>query len=167
MPHGVTILGNGQNFLYNNVIVNTGGHGIFCDDRTATGIGFKFINNTIVNSGLDGIRLYADNVTLNLVYNNIIVNPKSYATYSYPRTGNDAYLYLLGKEVKVQSLNNYFTRDIYAPKFVSPSTFNFKLGTGSPAINKGYVISSYNIPLDHALTARLKGIAYDIGAFEY
>lgn len=165
--NGVMILGNGENFLYNNVIVNTGGHGIFCDDRTASGVGFKFVNNTIVNTGLDGIRLYADNVTMNLVYNNIIVNPKSYATYKYPRTGNDAYLYLLGKAVKVTKYNNYFTRDINAPKFVSPSTFNFALKYGSPAINKGYGISVYNILQDFALTARLKGTAYDIGAFEY
>ena len=165
--NGVMIIGNGENFLYNNVIVNTGGHGIFCDDRTATGIGFKFINNTIVNTGLDGIRLYADNVLMNLVYNNFIVNPKSYATYRYPRSGKDAYIYLLGKEVKIQSLNNYFTRDINAPKFVSASTFNFALRTGSPGINKGYGIGSYNIPLDYAMTSRLKGGLYDIGAYEY
>ena len=165
--NGVMIIGNGENTLYNNVIVNTGGHGIFCDDRTATGVGFKFINNTIVSTGLDGIRLYADNVTMNLVYNNIIVNPKSYTTYSYPRTGNDAYIYLLGKGVRVQTLNNYLNRSIYAPKFASVSAFNFALLSGSPAINKGYVISAYNIPLDHALTPRLKGGAYDIGAYEY
>ena len=165
--NGVMILGNAQNISYNNVIVNTGGHAIFCDDRTATGTGFKFINNTIVNSGLDGIRIYADNVPMNLVYNNIIVNPKSYATYKYPRTGNDAYIYLLGKSVPVKKLNNYFTRDINALKFVNPTAFNYALKTGSPAINKGTNISVFNIPLDYAQTSRLKGSAYDIGAFEY
>lgn len=165
--NGIMILGVGDNFVYNNVIVNTGGHGIFCDDRTATGVGFKFINNTIVNTGKDGIRLYADNVPMNLVYNNIIVNPKSYSTYSYPRTGNDAYIYLLGKSVKIQSLNNFFTRDINAPKFAAPWSFNYALKTGSPAINKGYNITTYNIPLDFPRTARLKGSAYDIGAYEY
>ena len=165
--NGVMIIGNAENFIHNNVIVNTGGHGIFCDDRTATGVGFKFINNTIVNSGLDGIRIYADNVPMNLVYNNVIVNPKSYATYTYPRTGNDAYVYLLGKTVKVTQVGNYFTRDINAPKFKSPSTFNYSLNTGSPAINKGTNIAVYNILLDHAQTARLKSTAYDIGAYEY
>lgn len=165
--NGLMIIGNAENFVYNNVIVNTGGHGIFCDDRTATGVGFKFINNTIVSSGLDGIRLYADNVPMNLVYNNVIVNPKSYATYTYPRTGNDAYIYRLGSNVKIQSLNNYFTRDINAAKFVSPSTFNFALSYGSPAINKGTNISVYNILVDHALKPRLKGLVYDIGAYEY
>ena len=165
--NGIMIIGNGDDFIHNNVIVNTGGHGIFADDRTATGPGFKFMNNTIVNSGLDGIRLYADNVLMNLVYNNVIVNPRSYTTYSYPRTGNDAYIYLLGKAVKIQSLNNYFTRDINAPKFVSPSTFNYALQYNSPAVNKGTNIGAYNIPLDFALKPRLRGIAFDIGAHEY
>lgn len=165
--NGLMILGNAENTVYNNVIVNTGGHGIFCDDRTATGIGFKFINNTIVNSGQDGIRLYADNVPMNLIYNNVIVNPRSFSTYTYPRTGNDAYIYLLNKAVKVQKLNNYFTRDINALKFVSPSTFNYDLKFGSPAVNKGTNIAVYNIPLDFARDSRLKGTAYDIGAYEY
>ena len=165
--NGVMIISNAENFAYNNVIVNTGGHGIFCDDRTAVGIGFKFINNTIVNSGRDGIRLYSDNVPINLVYNNVIANPKSYSTYSYPRTGNDAYVYLLGPGVKIKSLNNFFTRDINALKFANASGFNFSLTWGSPAINKGTTIASYGIPLDYALTARLKGAAYDIGALEY
>ena len=165
--NGLMLIGNGQNFVHDNVIVNTGGHGIFCDDRYATGVGFKFINNTIVNSGRDGIRLYADNVTMNLVYNNVIVNPKSYSTYTYPRTGNDAYIYLLGKSVKVQQLNNYLTRDINAPKFVNPTGFNFALASGSPAINKGTNISTYNILVDFPLTPRLKGTAYDIGAYEF
>lgn len=165
--NGIMIIGNADNFAYNNIIVNTGGHGIFADDRTAKGVGFKFINNTIVNSGLDGIRLYADNVPINLVYNNVIVNPKSFATYKYPRTGNDAYIYLLSKSVKIQSLNNFFTRDINAAKFVSASAFNFALQLSSPAVNKGTTIAAFNIPLDFALKPRLKGIAYDIGAHEY
>jgi hypothetical protein len=165
--NGLMIIGNGENFVHDNVLVNNGGHGIFCDDRYATGIGFKFINNTIVNSGRDGIRLYADNVPMNLVYNNVIVNPKSYSTYVYPRTGNDAFIYILGKSVKHQQLNNYLTRNIYAPKFVNPAAANFALTSGSPAINKGTNISTYNIPVDFPLTPRLKGTAYDIGAYEF
>lgn len=165
--NGVMIIGNAENFLYNNLIINPGAHGIFCDDRTATGAGFKFVNNTIVNSGQDGIRIYADNVPMNYIYNNLIVNPKSYSTYKYPRTGNDAYIYVLGKSVKLQSLNNYVTRDINAPRFVSASSGNFALTSASPAVNKGFNIGSYNIPVDYAKKPRLHGVAYDIGAYEY
>lgn len=165
--NGLMIIGNADNTAYNNIMINTGGHAIFCDDRTATGPGFRFINNTIINSGQDGIRIYADNVPMNLVYNNIIVNPKSYASYSYPRSGNDAYVYLLGKSVKIQKLNNYFTRDINTLKFMNPSAFNYALKTGSPAVNNGTNIAAFNIPLDYAQKSRLKGSAYDIGAHEY
>ncbi len=165
--NGLMIIGNPENFAHDNVIVNTGGHAIFCDDRTSTGTGFRFINNTIVNSGLDGIRIYADNVPSNLVWNNVIVNPKSFATYTYPRSGKDAYVYLLNNSVKVQMLNNLFTRDINVPKFSSPSTFNYSLKYGSPAINKGTSIAAYDIPLDFWKHPRFKGLAYDIGACEY
>ena len=165
--NGVMIIGTAEHVSYNNVIVNTGGHAIFGDDRTAIGPGYKFINNTIINSGLDGLRIYADNVPMNLVYNNVIVNPKSYSTYKYPRSGNDAYVYLLGKSVKIKSLNNYFTRDIAALKFVNPSAFNYDLKSTSPAVNKGTDISIFNIPVDFAQGPRLKGSAYDIGAYEY
>lgn len=165
--NGLIILDNAENFVHDNVIVNTGGHAIFCDDRAATGIGFKFINNTIINPGRDGIRIYADNVPMNIVYNNLIVNPKSYVTYKYPRTGNDAYVFLLGKSVKVTLLNNHFTRDINSVKFTNPSAFNYSLMSGSPVINKGTNIGAYNIVVDYAQNPRLKGIAYDIGAYEY
>lgn len=164
---GLMILGNADVLVHDNVIINTGSHGIFCDERTAVGPGFTFLNNTIVNPGGDGIRIYAETVPMNIIYNNIIVNPKSYSTYQYPRTGNDAYVYLLAKTVPVKILNNLFTRDVNAPKFVSPSTYNYKLGSASPLINKGTSIAVYNILLDHALTARLKGIQYDMGAYEY
>ena len=125
------------------------------------------MNNTIVNSGQDGIRIYADNVPMNLIYNNIIVNPKSYTTYQYPRSGNDAYIYVLGKSVKLQSLNNYVTRDVNALKFAGASSYNFALTSSSPAVNKGRDIGSYNIPVDYAKKPRLHGTAYDIGAYEY
>lgn len=164
--NGLIIMGNADNFIHNNVIVNAGRDGIFCEDRT-TGKGFRIINNTIINPGANGIRLYSEMVTMNNVLNNIIVNPGSYSTYKYPRTGNDAYVYLLNKTVKIQSLNNYFTRDINAVKFVSPSASNFALTGSSPAVNKGTSIALYNILVDHALKPRLKGIAYDIGAYEF
>lgn len=161
------IVSNGWNVVYNNVIVNPGQDGIFCDDRTATGSGFKFINNTIINPGTNGMRIYADLVSMNNVYNNIIVNPGSYSKYTYPRTGNDAYVYLLSKNVRIQSSNNQFTRDIATLKFRSASTYDYALTSASPVINKGYNIGAYNILTDYALQPRLKGGAYDIGAFEY
>jgi hypothetical protein len=164
---GLFLLGNAENFVHDNVFVNTGEDGIFCDERDAVGTGFKFINNTIINPGLNGIRIYAEKVPMNSVINNIIVNPGSYSTYTYPRTGNDAYVYLLGKNVRVQMANNHFTRDIGTVKFQNTASFNYGLTSSSPAVNKGYNVASYNILLDFNLQSRLKGAAYDIGACEY
>jgi hypothetical protein len=165
--NGLIVMGIGDNVIHNNVIVGAGGYGIFCDERYTPGPGFKFLNNTIVNPKLDGIRLYADLVPMNVIMNNIIVNPGSYSTYRYPRTGSDAYVYKLSSKVKVQMYNNYFTRSITAVKFVNAGAFNYRLASGSPAINKGKSISTYNIRNDFYKQLRLQGSAYDIGASEY
>jgi hypothetical protein len=163
---GLIIIGNAENFAYNNIIVNAGGDGIFCDERTSTGAGFRFINNTIINPGKNGITLYAEFLT-NIVQNNIIVNPGNYSKLVYPRTGNDAYVYYLSKTMKVTNTNNLRTRNIADAKFVNAGAFNYALTSTSPGINKGANISSYSITTDYALLPRLKGTTYDIGAYEY
>jgi hypothetical protein len=163
---GLIIIGNGENFAYNNIIVNAGKDGIFADERTSTGAGFRFINNTIVNPGQNGIVLYAEFLT-NIVQNNIIVNPGNYSKLVYPRTGNDAYIYYLNRTMKVLNTNNFKTRNIADVKFVNPGSFNFALTSTSPTLNKGANISTYAITSDYALLPRMKGTTYDIGAYEY
>jgi hypothetical protein len=165
--NGIVMLGLGDNLVHDNIIVNAGGYGIFCDERYTPGPGFKFINNTIINPKSDGIRIYADLVPMNVIINNIIVNPGSYSSYTYPRTGNDAYIYKLSSNVKIQLTNNYFTRSISAVKFANAAAFNYRQTSSSPTINKGRSISTYNIPKDFYKQTRLKGTAYDIGASEY
>ena len=154
--HGISVLGYGDNVVHDNMIIDAGTNGIFCDERYTPGPGFKFLNNTIINPGNDGIRLYAELVPMNVVSNNIIVNPKS-----------GVYLQKLNSKVKVTLANNLFTKNIADVKFVSPSTGNYRISTSSPAYNKGVDIALYNILQDYYKTARKKGVAYDIGASEY
>ncbi|MBT1703672.1 right-handed parallel beta-helix repeat-containing protein [Chryseosolibacter indicus] len=158
--NAVMIIGNPQNFVHDNVIINAGEDGIFCEDRSI-GAGFHFVNNTIINPGGNGIRIYADEVKMNYVYNNLIVNPGAYA-----KNGEKAFIFLLSKAVPVKMLNNYQTRDISSLKFASPSSDNFALTSSSPVVNKGTSISTLNIPVDYIQKPRLKGTAYDIGAYE-
>ncbi len=165
--NGLIVLGIADNLIHDNIIANAGAHAIFCDDRVTTGTGFKFFNNTLINPKLDGIRLYADHVEMNVVINNIIVNPGSYTTYTYPRKSQDAYIYKLSSSVKVQASNNYLTRIISNLKFVNATGNNFRLTSSSPAVNKGKSISTYNVAKDYYESSRLKGSAYDIGASEY
>jgi len=164
---GINVVGYGDSFLHDNIIVNAGTYGIFCDERTQINLsGFTLVNNTIISPKKDGIRMYNDFVP-GVVYNCIIVNPGSYSTYTYPRTGSDAYVYKITKTIPLTVANNLFTRDVNYPKFVAASSYNYRLTSASPALNKGKDVRIYNIEKDYYLTTRLKGTAYDIGASEY
>lgn len=159
---GMAVFGLADNVVHDNIIVNPGAMGIFCDERTVPGAGYKFINNTIINPKTEGMRIYAELVPLNVVVNNIIVNPGSYGTY-----GASSYIMKLNKVLNLQSSNNYTTRNIADVKFANAAGFNFRLTSASPAVNKGKSISTYNILKDYYKQSRLKGSAYDIGASEY
>jgi hypothetical protein len=164
---GINVVGYGDSFLHDNIIISAGTFGIFCDERTQISLaGFRVLNNTIITPGQDGIRMYNDYVPA-VVYNNIVVNPGSYSKYTYPRTGNDAYLYKLTKTIPLTAANNLFTRDINTVKFTAPLSADYHLQSTSPAVNKGKDIRAYNIPTDYYKATRLKGIQFDIGASEY
>jgi hypothetical protein len=165
--NGIAVFGLGDNIIHNNIIVNAGEHGIFCDERYTPGPGFKFINNTIVSPKLDGIRLYSEKVPMNTVINNIIANPGSYSTYVYPRSSADSFIFKITKTMPVDASNNFLTTNIPDVKFLNPDTFNYRLVSTSPIIDAGRDISSYNINKDYYRRARLNGTGYDIGASEY
>jgi hypothetical protein len=158
---GMAVFGLADNLVHDNIIVNAGKMGIFCDERTDPGSGYKIINNTIINPGTEGMRIYADLVPSNLIINNIIVNPGSYSTYS---TGS--YVMRLSG-VTLDMTNNYTTTNINDLKFANAAGFNFRLTSTSPVIDKGRSISTLGILRDFYNANRLKGTYYDIGAAEY
>jgi hypothetical protein len=164
--NGMIVMGLGDNYIYNNIIVDAGAFGIFCDERYTPGPGFKFINNTIISPKSDGIRIYADLVPMNVIVNNIIANPGSYSTYTYPRTPQDAFVYKLSKSVKIDMSNNFFTTSVDTLGIIDLAALNFKLAFTSPVIDQGRDISNYNIMTDFYKKTRLKGLGYDIGAVE-
>ncbi len=159
---GMAIFGLADNLVHSNIIVNSGKMGIFCDERTDPGAGYRILNNTIINPGTEGMRIYAEKVTMNIVKNNIIVNPGSYAT-----ANTASYVMKLGSTVPLDMTNNYTTLQVADVKFVNADAFNYKLQSTSPAINTGFNIAAYKIAVDYFNTARLKGIAYDVGASEF
>jgi len=164
--NGMIVLGQGDNVIYNNIIDQAGNYGIFCDERYSPGPGFKFINNTILNPKSDGIRIYADLVPMNVIANNLIVNPGSYSLYTYPRTPDDAFIYKLNDNVKIEMANNYFTIDPATIEETGLVDTQLQLNSVSPIIDRGTDISSYHIKTDFYYRPRLKGAGYDIGAVE-
>ncbi|HTH56691.1 MAG TPA: right-handed parallel beta-helix repeat-containing protein [Cyclobacteriaceae bacterium] len=169
---GIIVLGLGDNIVFNNLIIKSGSDGIFCDNRYTPKNGFKFINNTIVNPQGDGIRIYADSSYLmNIVLNNIIVNPATYWDYQLGgmpnRNGFDAYLFLKDTSVHVYQSNNFFTQEINDVGFVDAHRMNFSLHKTSRAVYAGKDVSNYGIQFDFCNHYRPVSKNYDCGAFEY
>lgn len=165
--NGLIVLGQGDNVIYNNVIEDAGNFGVFCDERYAPGPGFKFLNNTILNPKSDGIRIYADLVPMNVIVNNMIINPGSYSTYTYPRSPEDAFIYKLNDNVKIEMANNYFAIDSASFQLEGFIDSQYRTTMNCPVVDKGADISVYhNINTDFYFKPRLKGMAYDIGAVE-
>jgi len=165
--NGMVVLGLGDNVIYNNIIVDAGANGIFCDERYTPGEGFKFINNTIINPGKDGIRLYAELVPMNTIVNNLIVSPGTLGTYTGLRSDDDSFLYLATGIDKLQNANNLFVKSMDKVQFIAPASDNYRLKSNSPAINFGKDISKFNINHDFYRSARKNGAAYDAGASEF
>ena len=154
--NGIIVLGLGDNVVYNNIIINSGEHGIFADSRYTPGPNYQFINNTIIKTGRDGIRLNSATIPMNTAINNVIVSPGS---GQYIKTNNSG--------VKLTASNNYTGTDVTAIKFKNYSADDFHLLPNSPLINTGADVSSRGITVDYYGTARPNGAAYDVGAVEY
>lgn len=170
--NGLIVLGIADNVIFNNIILNAGLSGIFCDDRATIGTGFQFINNTIVNPMQDGIRLYADAPGMNNhLKNNLIANPGSFDVYendNTARTGqNDSYIYLLSSSVHVHLSNNFMTRASQLADYLNYGNFNPIITTSCAIKNRGTNPTSYGVTFDLRRTSRPYAGGYDIGAVEY
>jgi hypothetical protein len=153
--NGIIVLGLGDNLIYNNIVINPGTNGVFCDERYTPGPGFTFINNTFINPAQDGFKIYAEKVSYVKILNNIVVKP-----------GSGKYINTFA-DVKLQENNNLFTNSIGDVKFKSAANNDYSILANSPAIDKGANVSSYGITFDFAHNARPAGKGYDIGAFEF
>lgn len=150
---GIFMTGRGDNLVFNNLIINPSYDGIYSDDRTPTpGLGFSFINNTIINPGFNGYGANTIETTGNVFYNNIVTTPGN----KFIDSGNQNY----------DESNNIFTNQIDTLLFINPAEFDYGLTAGSPAIDAGKDVTSYGITIDLLGEDRPNG-AYDIGAYEF
>jgi hypothetical protein len=154
--NGIIVLGLGDNLVYNNYIINSGEYGIFADSRYTPGPYFRFINNTIIYSTRDGIRLNSVTIPMNTVLNNVFITK-----------GTTIAINQMNSSVKLTASNNYVSKDVNNCKFVNYSANDFHLQSSSPLINKGANALSYGVAFDYFGKVRPSGSAYDIGATEY
>lgn len=166
--NGIICLGRGDNIMFNNVIINPSGNGIFIDERTpatqtGAGSGYDVINNTIINAKMHGLSLYSEQVQDHIIKNNIII---------INNTSTHKYIYKLkfGSDSAAVTASNNFTRAysaISAAGFVNAGTNDYHPANGSPLIDAGTSsVSAQGVTFDHDNISRPQGSGYDIGAFE-
>lgn len=159
---GIDELGQGGNYIYNNLIVNPGKsftgsgqkHGIFVGTQSpATGRGYTIVFNTILSPKTNGIDFRSTAAVNSMASDNIIANPVG------------SYIKLASGTTLIQQ-DNLMVPNISDVKFIDASTNNYDLQPSSPAVNKGSAVPGFQLSADILGRARPWPWKYDIGAFE-
>jgi len=148
---GLIVQGYGDNEIYDNVIVRTGG--VFLDKgpEPTSNQGFKVFNNTIVDSEI-GINLYATDVLQNQIKNNLVVNS----------SGED--IRRLSSSVPWE-LEGNLTYDTAAEAgFVDAENDDYSLASGSAALDAGVDLSAQMPAVDYE--GKVRESDWDVGAYE-
>jgi hypothetical protein len=154
--------------IYNNVIVNPGrgfsrshSNGSAILARSADGASDSYFiwNNTIVNPKSYGIYFSAFSSLGSRIQNNIIARPNS--------TSATPYIFKC-RRCSISADHNYQTLNTAELKFNNPSADDYSLLPDSPAIDAGADLSP-EVPTDYQGTTRPqpKRGTYDIGAYEF
>ena len=161
----LAIQGIGNEYIYNNVFISPGvGGAITINTRPtplATDIvnkgylgGVYIINNTFVNATNGVVIEYINGAPENVLYNNLIV--ASATTWDKTYTYTD---WKRGNNIAVPVLAN--------AKFVNAAADDYRLLTGSPAINIGKDVSAWGVTKDADGKTRPSGGTNDAGAYEF
>lgn len=162
--NAIRVNGRGDIRIYNNLVVDAGAYGIYSDDRVDPsnpiydGQGNHFDNNTFINPALGGIMAYNEQTTGNTVKNNLLVIPSATDSKTYINS-------IPGSDWAIS--NNLTTTDIHYPGFVNAAGGNYRLTSGSPAVDAGADLTSSGITFDKDNATRPYNGTFDIGAFEY
>lgn len=155
----IMLLGRGDRFVYNNVIVNPGGSGIFCDNREGTesrgeiaGSRVRIYHNTIVGYGANAYDT-RNEIAASEFINNIITPPRT--GQLAVRTENGA---TCRSEFNVSKPLNELG-------FFNAANNDYRLLPGSPAVDSGTSLNNF-VTADIDGNSRPVGSAYDAGAYE-
>lgn len=149
--NGCQVQGLGRIDFYNNVISHCGENGIYASSgdyvvRWSDGY-FNFFNNTIYDVDDYGYVFYNDDGGTKRFYNNLIA-----IASALTRSG----------AILLESNNLYATS---SSNFADVSS-SFRLKSTSAAVDAGRDLTSFDVTTDCIGTARPKGLAFDVGAYE-
>lgn len=161
---GIEIFGSGINQVYNNVVTDIHYEGINVSDKPLFDPATAYIyNNTVYNTGVNGIKVYGYETLLgHKIYNNVVIAPGT--QWDDPMTG----YYVKGaKPILYDFKNNvnYKTPDVGG--FVNPLAGDFRLKAGSTAIDAGRSMTDLGLTNDFDGNARPVNNSFDAGAFEF
>ncbi|SIN81540.1 PKD domain-containing protein [Chitinophaga niabensis] len=161
---GIEIFGSGINQVYNNVVTDIHYEGINVSDKPLFDPATAYIyNNTVYNTGVNGIKVYGYETLLgHKIYNNVVIAPGT--QWDDPMTG----YYVKGaKPILYDFKNNvnYKTPDLGG--FVNPLAGDFRLKAGSTAIDAGRNMADLGLTNDFDGNARPVNNSFDAGAFEF
>lgn len=157
---GIYVQGNGENEIYNNIVVRAGravrdgdddGDGISIHDGSNVRNSIYVWNNTVVSARGDGIGWGNDVGSDNQIRNNIVVASGGVN---------------IDKDPTVLVSSNLAAQSVSAAGFVDPAAGDYRLRAGSPARDAGGSLTASGVVDDFDGVARPQGPAYDIGAFE-
>ncbi|NMH88984.1 T9SS type A sorting domain-containing protein [Flavivirga algicola] len=156
--NGIIDIGRGHSTIYNNIIINTKGNGIYTNDKghIDSNSYYRAFNNTIVNTGSHGIHfsMAFTNNSNNLLANNIVVNPRR-QPFSFSPS-------------RVNASNNSQVNDLDQIKFTDAVNGDYSLKENSPAIDSGMNLSGFGVTFDYEDKIRdINKSPFDQGAYEY
>ena len=160
----LAIQGIGNEYIYNNVFVNPGTGGAITINTRPTPLstdivnkgylgGVYLINNTFVNAATGAAVEYVNGAPGNVMYNNLVVASAT--------KWDNTYTYTDWKKS-----NNVVVPVLANAKFANAGADDYRLLSGSPAINAGRDVSAWGVTKDAANQARPYGGANDAGAYE-
>ena len=160
--NGIVLLGLGDNLVGNNVVVNAGGHGIFCDNRnnasdpaigTRAGSFVRILNNTIVNPRQFAFRTFNE-LSRHEFRNNLVVLPVD-AGGLVDAPGTD-----------LTSAHNLVQATTEGLGFVNPGAQDYRIRAESVVAGAGEDLAALGVTADAAGRPRPAGAAFAAGAFE-
>lgn len=161
--HGIIIAGIGENYIYNNIIIDAGDNAVHLTTRPtplSTDIvdqgflgGVYIINNTIINPRNPAVRESVNEAPGNRAHNNLIIG----APNDFVLRGDSDWT--VSNNIELSSVNQ--------ARFVDPANDNYALLSTSPAIGQGADLSSFGVVDDFVNNARPSGSNYDVGAHEF
>ncbi len=146
--NGVFVLGAYDTSVFNNLIINFQGTGIYANQQDfGDGHSYRIWYNTIVDSGDGGVKLFGGDLVANELRNN----------FSIGANGSIA----AGGDVDVDQGSNVEVGSVAEAKFYASGDYH--LAADSPARGAGVAITQVTTDLD----GRMREAPPSVGAYEY